>query len=148
MPIDAEVVIGLDQIEVDVPNAVVTVGPGVTWAALRTKLMEVGLRTPFWGPFSGLVATVGGSVSQNAISHGSGQYGPSAPSVLGMVAGKFIKGYLFNPWVVCLSLIVGGAVLGWYGTRRWRIARSTSLMGAWYKRPLSGRSASSSRFKN
>jgi D-lactate dehydrogenase (cytochrome) len=75
---------GLDQVEVDVPNAVVTCGPGVTWAALRTKLMEVGLRTPFWGPFSGLVATVGGSVSQNAISHGSGQYGPSAPSVLGM----------------------------------------------------------------
>ena len=75
---------GLDQIEVDVPNAVVTVGPGVTWAALRTKLMEVGLRTPFWGPFSGLVATVGGSVSQNAISHGSGAYGSSAPSVLGM----------------------------------------------------------------
>lgn len=75
---------GLDQIEVDVPNAVVTVGPGVTWAALRTRLMETGLRTPFWGPFSGLVATVGGSVSQNAISHGSGAYGPSAPSVLGM----------------------------------------------------------------
>ena len=74
----------LDAIEIDVPNAVVTCGPGVTWAALRTRLMEVGLRTPFWGPFSGLVATVGGSVSQNAISHGSGQYGPSAPSVLGM----------------------------------------------------------------
>ncbi len=74
----------LDQIEVDVPNAVVTVGPGVSWAALRTRLMEVGLRTPFWGPFSGLVATVGGSVSQNAISHGSGAYGSSAPSVLGM----------------------------------------------------------------
>ncbi len=75
---------GLDQIEVDAANAVVTVGPGVTWAALRTRLMEVGLRTPFWGPFSGLVATVGGSVSQNAISHGSGAYGASAPSVLGM----------------------------------------------------------------
>jgi D-lactate dehydrogenase (cytochrome) len=73
---------GLDQIEVDVPNAVVTCGPGVTWAALRTKLAEVGLRTPFWGPFSGLVATVGGSVSQNAISHGSGAYGASAQSVL------------------------------------------------------------------
>ncbi|MCP5327551.1 MAG: FAD-binding oxidoreductase [Sinobacteraceae bacterium] len=75
---------GLDQIEVDLPNAVVTVGPGVTWAALRTRLAEIGLRTPFWGPFSGLVATVGGSISQHAISHGSGQYGPSAPSVLGM----------------------------------------------------------------
>jgi glycolate oxidase len=75
---------GLDAIEIDVPNAVVTVGPGTTWAALRTRLAEHGLRTPFWGPFSGLVATVGGSVSQNALSHGSGAFGISAPSVLSM----------------------------------------------------------------
>jgi len=33
--------------------------------------------------------------------------------VLGLIAGKFIKGYLFNPWVVCFSLIVGGAILLW-----------------------------------
>ena len=33
--------------------------------------------------------------------------------VIGLIAGKFIKGYLFNPWVVCFSLIVGGAVLLW-----------------------------------
>src|ERR1044071_2846679 len=33
--------------------------------------------------------------------------------VLGLLAGKFIKGYLFNPWVVCFSLIVGGAILLW-----------------------------------
>src|SRR5262245_6372700 len=33
--------------------------------------------------------------------------------VLGLVAGKFIKGYLFNPWVVCFTLIVGGAILLW-----------------------------------
>jgi glycolate oxidase len=47
---------GLDQIEVDVPNAVVTCGPGVSWAALRTRLAEVGLRTPFWGPRSATAA--------------------------------------------------------------------------------------------
>ncbi len=74
----------MDAIDVDVDNAVVTVGPGATWAALRTELAEHGLRTPFWGPFSGLVATVGGSVSQNALSHGSGAFGISAPSVLSM----------------------------------------------------------------
>ncbi|KQP46255.1 FAD-binding oxidoreductase [Pseudorhodoferax sp. Leaf274] len=73
---------GLDSIEVDVPNAVVTVGAGVTWAALRTRLAEHGLRTPFWGPFSGLVASIGGSVSQNALSHGSASHGISAQSVL------------------------------------------------------------------
>jgi undecaprenyl-diphosphatase len=32
--------------------------------------------------------------------------------VLGLIAGKYIKGYLFNPWVVC-SPIVGGAILLW-----------------------------------
>lgn len=34
-------------------------------------------------------------------------------AVLGAAFGGFIKGYLFNPWVVCFSLIVGGAVLLW-----------------------------------
>jgi undecaprenyl-diphosphatase len=34
--------------------------------------------------------------------------------VIGLVAGKFIKEILFNsPWVVCFSLIVGGAILLW-----------------------------------
>ena len=33
--------------------------------------------------------------------------------MLGLLGGKYIKGYLFNPWVVCFSLIVGGAILLW-----------------------------------
>src|SRR6201991_2230328 len=33
--------------------------------------------------------------------------------IIGLLAGKFIKGYLFNPWVVCFTLIVGGAILLW-----------------------------------
>ena len=33
--------------------------------------------------------------------------------VIGLLAGKYIKEYLFNPWVVCFSLIVGGAILLW-----------------------------------
>jgi undecaprenyl-diphosphatase len=33
--------------------------------------------------------------------------------VIGLIAGKFIKEVLFNPWVVCFSLIVGGAILLW-----------------------------------
>lgn len=72
----------LDDIAVDVDNAVVTVGAGVTWAKLRDALAEHGLRTPFWGPFSGSAATVGGSISQNTLSHGSGAHGISADSVL------------------------------------------------------------------
>jgi undecaprenyl-diphosphatase len=33
--------------------------------------------------------------------------------VIGLIAGKYIKEFLFNPWVVCFSLIVGGAILMW-----------------------------------
>ncbi len=33
--------------------------------------------------------------------------------VIGLIAGKYIKELLFNPWVVCFTLIVGGAVLLW-----------------------------------
>lgn len=74
----------LKQIDICQSNGYVTVEPGVTWAELKQALDPLGLRTPFWGPFSGLAATVAGSVSQNAISHGSGSYGISAASVLGM----------------------------------------------------------------
>lgn len=34
-------------------------------------------------------------------------------AVIGAAAGGLIKGYLFNSWVVCFSLIVGGAILLW-----------------------------------
>jgi glycolate oxidase len=71
----------LQDISIDASQSVVTVGAGVTWAALRDTLAPLGLRTPFWGPFSGLVATVAGSVSQNAISHGSATHGITAQSV-------------------------------------------------------------------
>jgi len=33
--------------------------------------------------------------------------------VVGLIAGKYIKLLLFNPWVVCFSLIFGGAILLW-----------------------------------
>src|SRR5438874_916268 len=32
---------------------------------------------------------------------------------IGLIGGKYIKEVLFNPWVVCFSLIVGGAILLW-----------------------------------
>jgi D-lactate dehydrogenase (cytochrome) len=75
----------LNRIEtIDTYGGYVTVEAGVTWAALSEALAQQGFRTPFRGPFSGLVATVGGSVSQNSISHGSGLYGISAESVLAL----------------------------------------------------------------
>src|SRR3569623_371354 len=33
--------------------------------------------------------------------------------ILGLIFGHFIKAVLFNPWVVCFSLLAGGAVLLW-----------------------------------
>jgi len=71
-------------VEINEEDMYVTVEPAVTWAELDAALAEKGLRTPFWGPFSGLKATVGGSATQNAVSLGSGAYGISADSILSM----------------------------------------------------------------
>ncbi len=68
-------------IEINDEDMYVTVEPGITWADMTAALIERGLRTPFWGPFSGLAATVGGSMSQNSVSLGSGTFGISADSV-------------------------------------------------------------------
>lgn len=74
---------GLNRIvTIDSDNGFVTVEAGVTWAQLREELAKQNLRTPFWGPFSGLRATIGGSMSQHSISHGSALYGISADSAL------------------------------------------------------------------
>ena len=56
---------------------------GVTWAALNEALAAKGLRTPFYGPFSGLQATVGGSLSQNSVTWGTGVFGVSGETPLG-----------------------------------------------------------------
>ncbi|QMW22311.1 FAD-binding oxidoreductase [Sandaracinobacteroides saxicola] len=69
-------------VEIDETDATVTVEAGCTWKDLHEALAAKGWRTPFWGPFSGMAATVGGSISQNAISHGTGAYGVSAESLL------------------------------------------------------------------
>jgi len=34
-------------------------------------------------------------------------------AIIGAIAYKFIKEVLFNPWIVCVSLVVGGAILLW-----------------------------------
>ena len=62
----------LDGIEIDEQRATVTVEAGVTWAQLREAVLARGLKTKFWGSYSGLFANVGGGMSMNAISHGQG----------------------------------------------------------------------------
>ncbi|MBO9512994.1 MAG: FAD-binding oxidoreductase [Variovorax sp.] len=68
-------------VEINEDDAYVTVEAGVTWAALDWALAARGWRTPFRGPFSGAVATVGGTMAQHGISHGTGAHGVSAASV-------------------------------------------------------------------
>lgn len=69
-------------VEINDTDMYVTVEPGIPWNDLWQALKAKGLRTSFWGPFSGLKATVGGSMSQNSASLGSGNYGVSADAVL------------------------------------------------------------------
>lgn len=71
-------------VEINERDAYVTVEAGVTWLALKAALDPLGVRTPFFGPFSGMVATVGGSMSQHSISHGSGAHGMSAQSLISL----------------------------------------------------------------
>lgn len=71
-------------LEVNTEDMTVTVEAGCTWSDLYEALKPSGLRTPYWGTLSGLKATVGGSLSQNSIFWGSGQYGTAADNVLGM----------------------------------------------------------------
>ncbi len=71
-------------IAVNPGDMVVTVEAGCTWASLFEVLQPQGLRTPFWGPMSGLASTVGGGLSQNNAMLGAGHYGTTAESVVGL----------------------------------------------------------------
>jgi FAD/FMN-containing dehydrogenase len=75
----------LDRIlEINERDMYAVVEVGVTWARLNDALAARGLRTPFYGPFSGLAATVGGSLSQNSVTWGSGVFGVSGETPLGV----------------------------------------------------------------
>lgn len=60
----------------------VTVEAGCTWLALNEALKPLGLRTPFWGPMSGIYSTIGGGLSQLNAMFGAGHYGTSSESVV------------------------------------------------------------------
>lgn len=73
-------------LEVNAEDMYVTVEAGCTWAQLHEALNEKGLRTPFWGPLSGLTSTIGGGLSQNNAFFGAGKYGSTGDSVLSVTA--------------------------------------------------------------
>lgn len=75
----------LDRIgDISVADGYVTVECGVTWATLDAALAAHGVRTPYWGPLSGLRATVGGALAQGSVFLGSGTHGSIGDSVLGL----------------------------------------------------------------
>jgi D-lactate dehydrogenase (cytochrome) len=71
-------------ISVNTEDMYVTVEAGATWADLRAALHPKGLRTPFWGPLSGLTSTIGGGVSQQNAFFGAGTWGTTSDSVLSL----------------------------------------------------------------
>ena len=71
-------------IEVNADDLYITAEAGCTWAQVNDALAGTGLRTPYWGPLSGVNATVGGALSQNSAFFGSSLNGTVAESVLGV----------------------------------------------------------------
>jgi FAD/FMN-containing dehydrogenase len=75
----------LDKVvEINATDMYVTVECGASWKTLYEALRPLGLRTPYFGPMSGYLSTVGGALSQGSIFLGSTQYGTTADSVLGL----------------------------------------------------------------
>ncbi len=86
----------LDRVlEVNLQDMYVTVECGITWRALDEALAPHGVRPRFWGPLSGMRATVGGSLSQGSAFLGTGTHGTSADNVLGLevvtIAGELLR---------------------------------------------------------
>ena len=74
---------GMNEIiEISTEDMYVTVQTGVTWIQLYEALKPLKVRTPFWGPLSGLTSTIGGGLSQNNAFFGSGKHGTTGESVL------------------------------------------------------------------
>ena len=75
----------LDRIvEINATDMYITVEAGVTWKRIYEALAPLGLRLPFFGTFSGAVATVGGGLSNGALFLGTARYGTAADAVLGL----------------------------------------------------------------
>ncbi len=69
-------------VELDTEGMILTVRTGTTWEAIDEALAPHGLRLPYFGTFSGRVATVGGGLSGGAVFFGTARYGTAADHVL------------------------------------------------------------------
>jgi FAD/FMN-containing dehydrogenase len=76
---------GLTRIvEINEIDMYVTVEAGCSWRELYAALELRGLRTPYFGPMSGYLSTVGGALSQGSVFLGSTQFGTTAETVLSL----------------------------------------------------------------
>ena len=71
-------------VEINTDDMYVTVEAGCTWKQLYEALQPRGVRTPYYGPLSGMYATVGGTLSQNSLFWASGIYHTAADSCIGL----------------------------------------------------------------
>jgi FAD/FMN-containing dehydrogenase len=71
-------------VELNLTDRYVTVETGMCWGALNDVLAPHGVRTPYWGPLSGLRSTVGGALSQGSVFLGSGEHGGVGDTVLSL----------------------------------------------------------------
>jgi len=71
-------------LEVNVSDGYARAAAGCTWANLASAVEAAGYTTGYRGPFSGLVSTIAGAVSQNSGGFGSAGYGTVAEAVLGV----------------------------------------------------------------
>ena len=71
-------------VEINEIDMYVTVETGCSWRELYAALEPRGLRTPYFGPMSGYLSTVGGALSQGSVFLGSTQYGTSSETVLSL----------------------------------------------------------------
>ena len=90
----------LDRVvEIDHEARFVVVEAGCTWSGLYEALAEQGMRAPFFGPLSGMMATIGGSLSQNGAFFGSAAHGYAADQVLGLEIADGTGGlHRFGSW--------------------------------------------------
>jgi FAD/FMN-containing dehydrogenase len=68
-------------LEINTDDLYLTVEPGVTWHQIHEELMDEAYRMPFIGTISGIAATVGGGLANNATGIGQGEI---AESLLGV----------------------------------------------------------------
>ncbi len=62
----------MNAIRIDEADRLIEIGPGATWAQVHEALRPTGLRIGCMGTMSGIAATVGGGLGNNATGHGRG----------------------------------------------------------------------------